>query len=532
MKIYFKFWHGIALLFLVASALCIPFLDNPLFFDDLNFFSPQGPVGFLEQGFSLAPRWWVYQALAATYVHFDGGVAWLRLGNFLLHFCVALVLACFIREVLRDIDQRITSPVSVDVAACLAAFLFVVHPLSIFTQGYLIQSTIIAATLFFILSLLAFWRALSGSLLALLGFCVFSVLSMYAKEHAVMLPAAAFLMLVLRWRSGLLLSMPLSFVLGALFVVGAFSLLLVLNFGGHIGAAYEAQAGELLKGEEVDWLYLKSILNQAGLFFKYISLWGLILPGSISVDIKQVFPSSLSDWKLWLGAAAYTIYIVGSMFLLWRGGVRGLLGVGLLIPGVMFLTEFSSVRVQEPFVIYRSYLWAPFIFVCLAVAVRRVRVRVALLSVFLIGLVFVGLSMQRLKTFSNPVLIWFEAANVYESSFPGVDVLSAYRIYYNLGTHLKSIGAFEASLAAFNRALELKPGDGYVLNNRGSLYIKMKMYAAAQHDYEQAVKFFPQKFEAWNGMANALKAQGKSAEAQRAWQVSCTLRGVSPCPAL
>lgn len=531
MKLYFKSWFGVALLFAVSGGLCVPFLDNNFFFDDLNFFSSGGPADFLKEGFSLAPRWWVYETLAATYVHFGGDVYWLRLGNFLLHFCVSVVLMFFIRELLFDVDRLAISSVSVDVAALLAAFLFLIHPLSVFTQGYLIQRTIICATLFFLLSLWAFWRALSGSLLALFGFCFFAVLAMYAKEHAVMLPAAAFLMLVFRWRSGLSLGLSWRLLLGALFVVCIFSLSVVAHVAGFIGVSYEPQAGELLRGADVEYLYLRSVLNQAGLFFKYIFLWLGVLPSAVSVDIKQLFPSDLFGWRLWLGAIAYVCYFSGALLLLWRGGVLGLFGVGLLLPGVMFFTEFSSVRVQEPFVVYRSYLWAPFIFVCLAVAVRRVRLQVALLLVFLVGLVFFGLSVQRLKTFSSPLLIWYEAASVYEAELHDVDVLSGYRIYYNLGTQLKLVGASEGSLKAFNRALELKPGDGYVLNNRGSLYMQMKMYALAQRDYEGAVQLLPHKFESWNGLANSLKAQGKKTEADRAWNVSCSLREISPCPA-
>lgn len=530
MKFYFKLWHGVVLMFLVSGGLCLPFLDNPFFFDDLNFFSPERTAGFLAEGFSFSPRWWVYQTLAATYVYFGGEVEWLRLGNFLLHFSASVVLMFFIRDILRDVDRLFISSVSVNVAAFLVAFLFLIHPISVFSQGYLIQRTIICAALFFLLSLWTFWRALSGSLLALFGFCFFSVLAMYSKEHAVMLPAAAFSMLIFRLRSGLSLCLSWHLILGALCVVCTFSFLVVVYAFGYIGVSYEPQASELLRGGDVDHLYLRSILSQAGLFFKYIMLWSGALSSAVSVDIKQVFPPDIFSWYLWLGAFAYVGYMAGALLLLWRGGVLGALGLGLLLPGLIFFTEFSSVRVQEPFVVYRSYLWGPFIFICLAVAVRRVRLQVALLLVFLVGLVFFGVSVQRLKTFSNPLFIWFEAASVYEAGRNGVDVSSGYRIYYNLGTQLKLVGASENSLKAFNRALELKPGDGYVLNNRGSLYMQMKMYPLAQRDYEGAVKLLPNKFESWNGLANSLRAQGKRVEAERAWSVSCSLREISPCP--
>ena len=43
--------------------------------------------------------------------------------------------------------------------------------------------------------------------------------------------------------------------------------------------------------------------------------------------------------------------------LIWRGGRLGLLGFALLAPWLLFATELSAVRIQEQFVLYRSYLW-------------------------------------------------------------------------------------------------------------------------------------------------------------------------------
>ena len=212
--------------------LASPFLSSPLFFDDHYFFQPGNPEFFFAEGVHFFPRWWVSETFAATYVLLGKEVFWLRLGNLLLHLATAITLMALLRNLLRDIDLRVSLPVGPDLAALLVACLFVVHPLAIFTQGYLIQRTILCATLFSVLSLLAFWRGLAGSRLALWGSCLLFALAVYAKEHAVMLPVAAALLLLLHYRSGLSLGLSLYRVLVVLSVQCGIALLVVLQLKG------------------------------------------------------------------------------------------------------------------------------------------------------------------------------------------------------------------------------------------------------------------------------------------------------------
>ena len=84
---------------------------------------------------------------------------WLRLGNLLAHMATALALYFLIRRLLVDLDKKPAPSLSAETAAFVSATFFALHPLAIFTQGYLIQRTIVCATLFALLSWLAFWRA-------------------------------------------------------------------------------------------------------------------------------------------------------------------------------------------------------------------------------------------------------------------------------------------------------------------------------------------------------------------------------------
>lgn len=528
-------WIGLSLICLVGLTLCLPFLNNHLFFDDEPFFQPGYVQKFLADGVHFYPRWWVYETIALTYAGLSTKLVWLRLGNLILHLSVTMALFALVRNLLRDLDRRSDLSVSADVAALLVAALFVIHPLAIFTQGYFIQRTALCAMLFALLSLLAFWRGLSGSRLALCASCVCFALAVYAKEHVIMLPLLAFILVVLRWRSGLFFASGYRGVFAALLCQGGVALLVFLQLRGIVGTPYEVLTSEMLSGE-VDippgQLYVLSVLNQAGLFFKYVGLWLFPDQSSISVDIRTVFPLAFAVWWLWVGVAGFVIYMACAVRLLLQGNAKGLLGFSLLAPAVVFFTEFSAVRLQESFVLYRSYLWMPFLFIALAVGLRRMRANMVFYFMLLVLPIFAVLSVMRLQTFSHPLFVWREAADVYESQSWQPGVFGGYRIYYNLGSEHRLQGFLPQALNAFNRSLELKPTFGWAWNNRGSVFLDMHNYPAAQSDYEKAVQLLPGKIPPWNGLAKALEGQGQNPQAARARQMACVLSGQAGCESI
>lgn len=510
-------------------------MSNPLFFDDQYFFQPGVPEKFLADGLGLYPRLWVLETFAASYVLLSKEVFWLRFVNLILHFAVALVLVGFLRELLRDLDKRLGFSVSVNLAVILAVALFVVHPLATFTHGYLIQRTILCATFFSLCSLFAFWRGLAGSGMAMLMSCVFFALAIYAKEHAIMLPCVATLLAVLRYRSKLVIGLPLRYVVIVLMVQALLALIVFMQLKLLLGAPYEMMLGEVLDGEisiDKDKLYPLSVLNQLGLFFRYIGLWFMPLPEYISVDVRAPFPLDYTAWPYFIGAASFVFYVVFSARLLLKGGVMGLLGFSMLAPSLLFFTEFAAVRFQEPFVLYRSYLWAPFFFIPVALVMRLLSIKVLVVLFFLFLCFFSGASFLRLKTYSHPVFVWQEAADVFEVGSASNEVFGGYRIYYNLGTELSELGFLESSISALNRAIELKPSYGWAWNNRGAVYLNMGMYSAAQTDFEMATKLLPGNEMPWRGVVQVLTRLGKKDELERAQKMLCVLAGKSDCGAV
>ncbi|NVZ25754.1 hypothetical protein HX881_09390 [Pseudomonas gingeri] len=512
--------------------ICFPFLNNPLVFDDEPFFRLGEPASYLARGFSLSPRLWVYDSLAATFIYISDRILWLRVENLFFHGCTALALFGFIRELLLGLERRNDFFLSAETAAFIAAFLFAIHPLAILTQGYLIQRTIVCATLFGILGLWAFWKGLSGKRWVLWLSCLCMVLSMYAKEHAVMLPALCFLLWILHRRSKLPSPFAAREIMSVLALQVLISVSVVLWAKGVIGHAYENMSEEMLMDESFrpeGSLYLLSLLNQMGLFFKYLSI--LILPqgNTMGLDLRVPFPLSYGVWWAWTGLLAFVAYGVAAIVLLMRGGSKGLLGFALLFPWTLFATELVSVRLQEPFVLYRSYLWIPGLFIGLALGLRRLKrfYIVTLIPVF--ALYLCGISYDRLMSLSAPFFVWDEAARYFEAQGEKPGLFGGYRIYYNLGSTYLDAGFVDLALANLDKSVALKPSYAYAYHQRGKVFLMKGEPEKAKVEFEQAIRLRPAYAKPYLGMADVYKSLGNPDEERRYLELGCSKGNQPAC---
>src|SRR5687767_12430145 len=192
-----------------------------------------------------------------------------RVVNVLLHAGTAAVLFGFLARLFGAlIEERRAKWL-----AFAGAAFFVLHPVAVYAVAYLIQRSIILATLF---SLLCLWCVLEWLLRGARLFSLWGVaavvayyLAVYAKEHAVMLPAVAVALAILVRGASLDAGRA---VLLALF--GAVGLVLILSARSIIGSSYEPLAQAALSSfvgahgalTAAD-LYPLSVLNQATLYF-------------------------------------------------------------------------------------------------------------------------------------------------------------------------------------------------------------------------------------------------------------------------
>ncbi|WP_248747505.1 MULTISPECIES: tetratricopeptide repeat protein [unclassified Pseudomonas] len=525
------------LFFTVLSAglllvLSFSFLNSALIFDDEPFFRADGPLSVIAKGFLWTPRWWVDYSMAASFVYISDKIISLRLENLFIHGLASLALFGLIRQLLNTLERSGIFSLKTDTAAFFATFIFAIHPLAIMTQGYLIQRTTVCATLFGLLGLWAFWQGLCGKRWALWISCVCILLSMYAKEHAVMLPVLCFLLWVLHHRSRLPSTLGAREIFSALAVQAIVSISVVLWLKGVIGQNYEMNSEELLRDElfkPQGSFYLLSLFNQMGLFFKYLSI--LILPQSsaMGLDLRVPFPLSYGVWWLWVGLVGFVAYGAAAFLLLIRGGSRGLFGFSLLFPWVLFATELASVRLQEPFVLYRSYLWVPGMFIALAMGVRRLKrfYLATLLPVF--ALYLSGLSYDRLMAISSPYFVWDDAARYLEAQGDTPGLYGGYRIYYNLGNAFFEAGFIEQALKEYDKSISLKPSYSYAYHQRGRAFFELKEFEKARLDFEQAIRLKPGYAKPYVGMAETLKALGRPEDAQRTLELGCSRGAQQVC---
>jgi hypothetical protein len=505
----------LAVLLLYAGSLSVPFV-----FDDLDFFeSHEALTRYGHTYFNLDLRWLPYSTLGWTVRGFGLDLFWLRSGNVLLHAANAIALFFLLRRLFQATLPDTDSP-ALAWFAFFGALLFALHPIAVYGVTYLIQRSILMATLFVLLMLLVYlegilrsdWRWMPAAAL-----CYFA--AVYSKEHSIMAPAVALAMTFLVRKPSVALFRQIApfYALSALIAASV-----LLNTHGVLGELYEPNAPGMLKQiglTDMSNVHALSILTQSWLFFKYLWLWLLPDPAWMSVDMREPFALSFFGWHT-LGLAAFLAYPCIAVWLLLRQGRWGLLGFALLFPWILFLTEWSVIRIQEPFVLYRSYLWMPGLFAALPLACAGLVPKRAFVLLAAFCLLLVPLALDRMHTFSTPFLLWDDAARLLHDK-PGV--YGAERIYYNRGTELGKLKRYDEAIADLGKAIVARPDLDAAYGNRAGAYYFQGKYREALRDYDSAIALNRNIAESYYGRAVTYRALGEFEAAQEDFRKSCAL---------
>ena len=435
-------------------------------------------------------RWLSDATYGWAYRAFGPDLAWQRLVNAALHGCTGIALFAFFGRVFSGVlkEPRWRS------FAFVGALVFVVHPVAVYAAGYLMQRSMLLATLF---SVIALACALEGLLRRSLPWYTAAaaayVLALSSKEHAIMLPAVGLVLAVLvRGISrGALLRLAVW-----LAVCAVAAAVMILARRELIGAAYEPFGPAMLArlGVEARMALPLSMENQATLFFRYVATWLLPWPGWMSADIHTAFPTALLGWPQTAGFAAWLAWAVAGVALLARGGRAGLAGFAMLAPWLLSLTEFAVVRVQEPFVLYRSYLWMIGLPALVPLLLGPLAPRWRTAAAALACLALAAGAHERLRTFRSAFALWDDAAR--KNTDPGAPLVE--RALYSRGLVLLDRGELEAARADFERAVELNPGSPDAHLTRGTWRLHSGRLAEALADFDRALALDPAYASAYN----------------------------------
>lgn len=519
-------WIPALLLVLAIIALYGQFLWNPIIFDDLYPFmvDNEGNQPVSDFRFSLFEvRSLPYATLAWTKAWFGLEMFHFRVENLLLHAAVVLALFFFLLALFAAVyGDHGGSGLSPHLAAFFAALLFALHPVATYAAGYLIQRTIVMATLF---GLLAMWCYVHGSVRQKplsLWMCVpFYYLAVFSKEHAILLPAALLALTMLLhddWRS------KLKQRWGIFSALTGIAIFVLLAKKGLLGSVYEINAAEMLRGADGELSYPLSVITQSWLFFKYALFWIFPNPAWMSIDMREPFARTLlSPYLIALGG--FVAWGMAGFWLLLKRGRIGLMGFALLFPWIMFFTEFASVRIQEVFVLYRSYLWAVGAGCLLPMVFFKVNARTASFVLAAIALAMFAISMERLMTLSHPVLLWDDAEKLVRGRD---DLPGAYRIYYNRGTELIKMDRPDEGIADLKQSIALSRDSAEVHGNLGVAYLKKKDWQNSIVSFGTAIEIAHKAGQSPNprfiyGRAMAFEETGDMQRAQADYKASCQL---------
>lgn len=448
-------------------------------------------------------RWLSYATFGWTFDLVGEHWFWYRLTNVLLHIGVAVVLFSLLSRLFE-----VTLPPSEGSEhrglthsgwiALLGAMLFLVHPVAAYAVAYLIQRSIVMATLFSLLSLHLFLEGLIRRKLPwYIGAGLAYLLAVFCKEHCIMLPAIALAMAVLVRGVSTRLLRELSVMLVLFAIVGLIILVMARHY---IGTLYEPliQNVQLHSAHTPHYEFNRalawplSIINQGTLFFRYLFTWLVPRTAWMSIDLHPPFPAHLLCWPDTFGFAAYLVFPVTAVMLLLRGGRIGLLGFGLLFPWLFALTEIAAIRVQEPFVLYRSYLWMSGLPATLPALLWPVRGRwtVPILAAACIALIFP--LRNRLDTFSGPVKLWTDAIRKEHGSGTFVE-----RAYHNRGIAYLEKKHYAEAMRDFNRAIAIDPRDADAYLGRGVVLSRTNHEHEAIAQFDRAISIDPRYAEAY-----------------------------------
>lgn len=481
----------------LVIVLYVPYLSNERIFDDFGFFANHGVAEFAIRPMSLTPRTFPYFTVASIYVIF-GTIEAQRIFALVLHAATGASLLLLLRKISSE-GRYDTAAGGHRSLGCTAGQLlslgialgFVVHPIATYGAAYLIQRTTLFATLLTLISLNLYLDAMGrrNTRLAIgAGFAY--AMAVFSKEHAIMAMPVALTITPLvvagwreKWKTGLSYA-----------AIAVPAMLWVVAVRMHlIGELYEPAAA--LTSVRLDgaslavthpWLF--SIGLQCELFYRYLYLW---LTGDISrmsidmrVDFKHI--ASISDVLWHIG-----LFFLPLVLLSFRR-VRALLGpatsAGIVYLVLMFLVELSSVRIQEPFVLYRAYLWAPGVALIVCGVLSKIKPPIAIGILVVVIPWFCYGTIDRLESMRNDESVWKDALlKLSDPTLPGAE-----RIFFYHGGYLAQKGKADEALPYMDRVIQLQPNwhRGYV--GRATALLQLDRPAEALVDAERAIPLAPQ----------------------------------------
>ena len=168
----------------------------------------------------------------------------------------------------------------------------------------------------------------------------------------------------------------------------------------------------------------------------------------------------------------------------------------------------------------------PGIFVAMPLLAERFKSHSAVVILLLIAVVFAAFSVNRLTTFSHPLLLWDDAESLVQSkqALPGVD-----RIYNNRGTELTKAKLYREAIADYTVAIQLNEHNTYYHLGLGSALFGVNDYASAIVEFSKSIELDSNNGRAYYSRGLGYEKLGLLQKARGDFMVSCQIGWESGC---
>jgi tetratricopeptide (TPR) repeat protein len=226
----------------------------------------------------------------------------------------------------------------------------------------------------------------------------------------------------------------------------------------------------------------------------------------------------------WIGLAAFLAYGMLAFKMLLKEGRQGLYGLALLYPWCHFLVEFSSIRMQEVFVLYRTYLWLPGYVLLASMLLSMLSIRRAIVIGSALVLILIPLSWNRLWVFADDYRVWDDAVRLlHEEQKPG-----SARIYYGRGQASMAANNWDAAIADYKKSLLIETKKVEINLALSSAYYGAKKYQEALDELDKVIALEPENSKAHYNKGVLYKVMGNPKSTEEI-QKSCDLGAVVAC---
>jgi tetratricopeptide (TPR) repeat protein len=494
---------GCAIAVILAGLVYVNALNNPFIYDDYHLIventalTNPGSLAAVVRHDVTRPV--VALSYALDWRIWGGAPFGFHLTSLLLHMLNVGLFALLVWRACDDRQQNprnLRNPRNLDsyLVAPVAALLFAVHPMMTEAVGYISGRSELLCAAFFLLGL----QAARAAILTGRTAWVAAALALWAgavgsKETALVFPFLVFA--YDRWviGSAAAAARPRWRVHAPLILAA-----LVLASARIVVFVWIEHARDVVLRPELIWVELDAVRQ-------YLTM--LVVPGGQAI-FHAVSPIGVWDARGWIAAALVAFLIVAA----WRMRRGHALG-SFAIAWFLLLLLPSSVLVAldrgEPIAEYRVYLASLGFFLGAGLAINRAaifletrgaRTGVVVTAVMAAAVLsFGGRTVLRNQLWSNPILVWLEAAErAPDSWFPAL----------LLGEELHRAGDHEQAIGAYRRAIQARPQEPGPHAKLGLCQAELRDLDDAESEFGRARALDPSLAEATNGLATVSLLRG------------------------